>query len=913
MGYRIFSFIFFISISVGYSQSIDSLWKKNDTLVFYSVENKNLTSIEEVNKILNSGNKRDIAKLFNNTAIHFANSGQESRSIGYFNIAASLFKNLNDSLALSICYNYLGSVHYLTANYETAVSYYNDAINIKETLKDTLELVQAFNDLGFVYLNTFRYNNAIIAFDKALQLAKIQKDTATIAQQYYYLGTVFNDQENTDSTLKYYNLSLEYDILNQDNENTLASHNNIAVTYYKKGNLKAARDYLSIADSMILNLESIKGKAIILNNIANILYNRGNYSKAHELYNNSISLKKKILYDAGIALTEYNIGKVYAAENNKDSAIQYFTVSLEKAEKFGLKDIVARCNIALSELYEKEGDKKKAYEYYKAFAAAKYSIIGDDLENQLNETLEDYASKRNEAASLKKELQMQRLFSDYNADIKSKEIRLLQEKKKYREQINYGFIALFVLVIIGIYLSFKRNKDKKRANILLHKQNVEIEEQNIILAKQAEELRESNIELEKLSIVASETDNAVLIMDSEGNFEWVNSAFTKITGFTYDELVSEISTNIISESTPDYIKKKFDYCITNKKTAHYDFQTKSKSGDKLWLTVTLTPILDENNNIQKLVSIDSDITPLKIAEAEILQQKEEIETQKEEIEDQRDYVISQKNEIQEQKEQLEKTLVQLKTAQKKLVESEKMAALGNLVAGVSHEINTPVGIGIAASSSMVTKTANLEELFKNKKMKMSDLQNYIESTVQACELILTNLNRTAELVQSFKQVSVDNMTENKRNFNLKLYIEDIIRSLAPKLKHRPIDIHVNCDEAIELNSYPGAFAQIFTNFVINSLLHAYDEEEKGIITIETTNTDKDLTIIYKDDGKGIPQENIKKIFDPFFTTNMQSGTGLGMNITYNLITQKLGGDITLDSEQGKGVTFTITLPWEGIK
>jgi signal transduction histidine kinase len=289
-------------------------------------------------------------------------------------------------------------------------------------------------------------------------------------------------------------------------------------------------------------------------------------------------------------------------------------------------------------------------------------------------------------------------------------------------------------------------------------------------------------------------------------------------------------------------------------------------------------------------------------------QKKEIEEQRDQLQDQRDYVIEQKEELEKQKEHLEQTLQILQSTQKKLVESEKMAALGSLVAGVAHEINTPVGIGIAASSSMVTKTEHLETSFNSKKMTMSELQNYLETTKQACELIYSNLNRTAELVKSFKQVSVDNMTEQKRVFNLLEYLNDIVRSLGPKIKVRPVKVILDCPDNIVLNSYPGSYYQIITNFINNSLMHAFEENQEGEMIVKAFVLNENLTIIYTDNGKGIPKENISKVFDPFFTTNMQFGTGLGMNITFNIITQHLGGEISLESSVGEGVKFTVIIP-----
>ena len=170
------------------------------------------------------------------------------------------------------------------------------------------------------------------------------------------------------------------------------------------------------------------------------------------------------------------------------------------------------------------------------------------------------------------------------------------------------------------------------------------------------------------------------------------------------------------------------------------------------------------------------------------------------------------------------------------------------------------------------------------------------------------MDRTATMIQSFKQVSVDQSTETKRTFKLKSYTEDVIRSLYPKLKKSKIYINVDIDEELEIDSYPGAYSQIITNLVLNSITHGFDEKHDGRIELKAINRNGELVIEYKDNGKGISKENQKKIFNPFFTTNKKVGTGLGMHIVYNLVTQKLKGNIECISKPGEGVLFKMLIP-----
>jgi signal transduction histidine kinase/ligand-binding sensor domain-containing protein len=267
----------------------------------------------------------------------------------------------------------------------------------------------------------------------------------------------------------------------------------------------------------------------------------------------------------------------------------------------------------------------------------------------------------------------------------------------------------------------------------------------------------------------------------------------------------------------------------------------------------------------------------------------------------------QKEELYQQKEELQQTLENLKKTQDQLIISEKMAALGGLVAGVAHEINTPVGISVTAASSLVEETTRMAGLFKEGRISKAEFKEYLNMANQSGKLILANMQRTADMVQSFKQVSTDQSTEQKRIFKLKEYTEDVMRSLYPRLKQKKLSIKIDIDENLELDSYPGAFSQILTNLVLNSLVHGFEGKDTGEIRIAAFLKDKQLELSYADNGKGIPEENRDKIFDPFFTTNKKAGTGLGLHIVYNLVTQKLNGTISCESKLQKGAKFFINI------
>jgi signal transduction histidine kinase len=269
------------------------------------------------------------------------------------------------------------------------------------------------------------------------------------------------------------------------------------------------------------------------------------------------------------------------------------------------------------------------------------------------------------------------------------------------------------------------------------------------------------------------------------------------------------------------------------------------------------------------------------------------------------------DEIRENNRELENTLSELEQTQSQLVESEKMASLGGLVAGIAHEINTPVGISVTAASHLQDRTRELESCFQEGRIKRSDLESYVNSSSRAAKIILENLHRAAGLIGSFKKVAVDQSSEERRSFNLGEYLHEILVSLRPKLKKTKIKVSVDCDKSLVVDSYPGPLAQIVTNFVMNSVTHAFDQGEEGEISISAHHNGKGVNFRYADNGKGMSEENRKKIFDPFFTTKRgEGGSGLGMHIVYNLITQTLGGTVKCNSEPGKGTEFVVTIPMD---
>ncbi|MAD73683.1 MAG: hypothetical protein CML20_02575 [Rheinheimera sp.] len=265
--------------------------------------------------------------------------------------------------------------------------------------------------------------------------------------------------------------------------------------------------------------------------------------------------------------------------------------------------------------------------------------------------------------------------------------------------------------------------------------------------------------------------------------------------------------------------------------------------------------------------------------------------------------------LQESKSRTEQTLQQLESTVKELVRTEKMAALGQLVAGVAHEVNTPLGVALTANSVVTEESRILLQKLAGGNIRRRELDNYLNKLVQAGLLLDNNLQRAAQLIANFKQVSVDLTADNQRQFNLAKYLDELLDSLSLMWRNRKIRLQMDCPDNIEMNSFPGTIGQIITNFTQNAVVHGFKDRASGEITIHCRKQGDLVEIVFADNGAGIDDEYIERIFDPFFTTNRhQGGTGLGLHIVFNLITQKLGGSVKVSSTPGEGTRFTVVLP-----
>ncbi|RLD73557.1 MAG: hypothetical protein DRJ10_17705 [Bacteroidetes bacterium] len=477
----------------------------------------------------------------------------------------------------------------------------------------------------------------------------------------------------------------------------------------------------------------------------------------------------------------------------------------------------------------------------------------------------------------------------------------------FQQYVLYTFVFILVLAIGLIYFIYKGYKNKKRANIKLKTFNDEILAQNEEIKSQREEIRatndslaSANTELEKLSIVASKTDNAVIITDGNGKIEWINEGFTKHFGYKFEELTKKFGQNLAKASSYVNIEEKIAECKKTKQTVEYLVQNTSKSGKKLWMHTSLTPILDKDGNIKKLIAIEANVSELKKAEENIQLQKEEIILQFDEIEAQRDKVEEQNVELEKHKNHLEELVEartrQLLIAKEKAEESDRLKSA--FITNMSHEIRTPLN-AIVGFSQLLANTDSSKE-----------------KTTEFSNIISENSNSLVHLIDDIidlSKIEAGKLAINKSACDIKSIFNDIYTVYHEKIKTGYTNLSFRLkspllNEKLIVHTDKNRLKQVLVNLLDNALKFT----EKGQVEFGYSLQENNIQIFVKDTGIGIEKSKHKVIFDRFMKIDddkmkLYRGTGLGLSISKAIVTD-LGGEIWVKSESGKGSDFYFTLP-----
>ena len=369
--------------------------------------------------------------------------------------------------------------------------------------------------------------------------------------------------------------------------------------------------------------------------------------------------------------------------------------------------------------------------------------------------------------------------------------------------------------------------------------------------------------------------------------------------FTLDNLYA-----LIEPISKEQYKQGIISLISGDET-YFEIELRLNNGNNThrWHLAKIRSIQESNQNLL-LIGTFSDIHESKIAEASLKNINSILE---ERINERTQDLLAMNEELTAMNEEVLDTNRALKETQDHLIQTEKLASLGILVSGVAHEINTPLGNAITASSYLHKLYSDLEIAYEKNQLTKSDFQNYLSEIKEALGLLESNLERSADLILTFRSIAGDNSSEQPRLFYLKEIVDEVLVALQPRLKNTPHQFFVEIDEALSVRAYPSEFAQILTNLILNSFIHGYDHIKPLNISIQASKEDSALNFFYSDDGRGMTDEIRQKAFDPFFTTDRTSGgTGLGLYFIHNIVTTHFNGAIKCDTAPNAGASFIIT-------
>lgn len=594
---------------------------------------------------------------------------------------AELDKPLHDTSRV-IVLNRL-AYFYRNTEPEKTKAFAERALILSRDLRFISGIGESYRMLGLYYKVKGNYEKGLEYYLKAISEFEKANDKKGLAEALNNIGNIYKRQENYPKALDYFNRSLDIKVELQDMRGIGISYNNLGIIAVLQNDLDNAMQYYQKSLNIFKKLKNKYRIGRLTYFIGEIYLKQKNYKKALEYFSNALKIRQEVNDKNGIAVCYNRIGLIYLNTEEYEKAGKMLYLSHKLAIEIQARQIQVENYLALSKLDSAKGDFASALQYYKRYNALKDSVYSNEVKREIDriEAQHEIEKRDNEIELQKENLKSQKLQQRY---------------------LIIGILLVFALLVIAV-LGYRQKKkanqlllDKneeinqqkeeiraqaehlKEANEAITAQNTEITQQKEEILVQTERLRNINEELETLSVVVSKTDNAVLITDNEGKIEWVNDSFTKLFGYTLEQLVTEKNDNIINQNTPQYVKEKIQYCIRHKKMVQYELNVPTKEGEDLWVQVTLTPIY-EGDQLEKLVAIDTDITKLKQAEARNQKQREEIEQQRDELvkqsdkyEKQKRMAIRQRDELIQQRNEILDSIVYARRIQQAVLPPEEI-------------------------------------------------------------------------------------------------------------------------------------------------------------------------------------------------------------------------------------------------
>ncbi|HRN42564.1 MAG TPA: tetratricopeptide repeat protein, partial [Vicingus sp.] len=549
--------------------------------------------------------KKEQLAVFHQLVNHYEKNNNDS-ALALINEAILLCKELKDVENEYVFKTKKVGISNAKGNFNEAIEQAENIIMEISSLstisqeKRNLFTYDSYNNIGIANANMGNYSNALYYYQKNVELSKTMKEETRSAVTYTNIGLMYYNLYEDDKALAYYSKAKTLYEKHNHQEGLSGIALNIGAVYHEQGELSKALDNYFYSLKIETERKDKKGQAFALNNIADVYRLQKKYDKALEYNEMNLAITEELGNVQSSIYSYNNLCDLYKEMNKLDNAEKYAQKSYQLAEKHHLPLLVINSLQALSEIAEKQNNYKEALNYQKLMLFAKDSLTEKNKSKTLLELEAKYQNEQNQ-----KDIQLK------NAEIASQKSEV--EKKNLQTRIlMVGILAIFALVIVMVYYY----NQKKKIN---------------------EQLKTINDELEKLSVVARETDNVVIIADANGDIEWINESYTKVYGFSIEEFREKFGNSLLSGSSNPEINNIIKKCITDKVSVEYVLENQTKSGRNIWVQTTMTPVLNQEGNIEKFILIDSDITKLQEAQFEIEKQSKLLELKNEQIIDSIDY------------------------------------------------------------------------------------------------------------------------------------------------------------------------------------------------------------------------------------------------------------------------------------
>lgn len=744
-------------------------------------------------------------------------------------------------------------------------------LNKTESLVKDSGIARSFEVLGEHFRQQGDYLLSIEHFLKALRFYELIGNKSGMADCYSGLGQVFMIQKYYDEALRFY--AQAHDINHALNKWTQLASNqkDISRLLYYQAEYEKAENFAAKA----LNMASAINDSLLIAQVfqvqGDILLATGQKEKALPLHLRALDFFKGISYKGESLIFSFqSLGDYYFQEKKHSQAYDYYQKAATLSGDFNHPSQKARAFYGISEVLAVQNDFKRASEYFFKYTAIQDSLSRSDSKRRASEIEILYENEKQLA----------------HIDILRGEKLIQQAEMKRQTFLLRSLIVFFALLLTGVVILLYNNRQKYNTNHLLLKKNLEIfdqkkelEEKNKVLREQKEEIHAQNTaleelnrelekynqELEMLSLMARETDNAVIIADKDGNYEWVNEGFSKLFGYGFDELISR-GRNLYQSSSVKNIQNIISLCLKNKSSVSYESSDVDKNGKIIWLQTTLTPIFDEAAQLDKIVIIESDVSRLKQVESRLSELNWHLERKIEE-------------EVQKNR---QKDLM--------LAQQSRLAAMGEMISNIAHQWRQPLNaIGIIVQ--------NIEDVFIYNEMTPDYLGKKVDKTM---ELIMF-MSQTIDDFRNFFKPD-----KEKQLFNLGDIVNKALSFVEASYLKNSIQVEKHLDEHVLCEGYPNEYTQVIINLLNNARDALVENKiESPRVCVSLTKSEGQSVLKIRDNGGGIPASISQRVFDPYFTTrNEKSGTGLGLYMSKNIIEKNMKGRLYFENKE-EGVEFSI--------